>query len=143
MAELLPNSKAMPKAKKEHEQTIGIGNQVEEIDIARLPYLNSIIKETFRLHPPAPFLVLRKAETSVEICGYTIPKDAQVLVNVWAIGKDASMWDNPNMFLPEIFLGSDVDVKGRNFELIPFGAERRMCPSLPFARRTLLLCWVH
>ena len=139
MTELVRNSKSMSKAKQELEQTIGIGNSVEESDIARLPYLNAVIKETFRLHPPVPFLIPRKANTSVEICGYTIPKDAQVLVNVWAIGRDASIWENPNSFLPERFLGSNIDVKGRNFELTPFGGGRRMCPALPLAMRTLSL----
>ncbi|XP_061354383.1 geraniol 8-hydroxylase-like, partial [Gastrolobium bilobum] len=139
MAEVIRNSEVMLKAKQELEETIGIGNPVDETDIAKLPYLKAIIKETFRLHPPVPFLIPRKAKTNIEICGYTVPKDAQVLVNVWAIGRDSSAWDNPNLFLPERFLGSEIDVKGHDFELAPFGAGRRICPGLPLAMRTLLL----
>ena len=135
MAELLQNPKAMSKAKAELEETIGKGKPVEETDIAGLPYLQAILKETFRLHPPVPFLLPRKAEEDVEINGYTVPKGAQVLVNVWAVGRDPNTWDRPNFFMPERFLGSDIDVKGRNFELIPFGAGRRLCPGLPLAMR--------
>ncbi|GLT77838.1 hypothetical protein SLA2020_493930 [Shorea laevis] len=73
------------------------------------------------------------------MCGFTVPKNAQILVNVWAMGRDSSVWPNPNLFLPERFLEKDVDFKGRDFELIPFGAGRRMCPGLPLANRMLHL----
>ena len=139
MTELLHNPEVMSKAIKELELTIGRGKPINESDIARLPYSQAIIKETFRLHPPVPFLLPRKAERDVEICGYTIPKDAQVLVNVWTIARDSSIWDNPNLFHPERFLKSDIDIKGRNFELAPFGAGRRICPGMLLAIRMLLL----
>ncbi|XP_061340579.1 geraniol 8-hydroxylase-like [Gastrolobium bilobum] len=139
MAELLQNEKAMEKAKQELEQTIGKGKPVEESDLARLPYVQAVIKETFRLHPPIPFLFPRKADENVEICGYTIPKGARVLVNVWAIGRDSSSWENANVFSPERFLSSEIDVNGRHYELTPFGSGRRICPGLLFAMRILYL----
>ncbi|KAG2677465.1 hypothetical protein I3760_12G098900 [Carya illinoinensis] len=139
MAELLHSPDVLSKAKVELEQVIGKGNPVEESDVTRLPYLQAIIKETFRLHPPLPFLLPRKAEADVEIDGYIIPKGAQVLVSAWAIGRDPSTWENANSFMPERFLGSEIDVKGRNFELIPFGGGRRICPGMPLAMRMLQL----
>ncbi|XP_027367268.1 geraniol 8-hydroxylase-like [Abrus precatorius] len=139
MTELVLNPEIMSKAKKELEEEIGKGKPVEESDIAKLPYLQAIIKETLRLHPPVPFLLPRKAERDVDICGFTIPKDAQVLVNVWTIGRDPTLWVNPTLFSPERFLGSDIDIKGRNFELAPFGAGRRICPGMMLAIRMLLL----
>jgi cytochrome P450 len=139
MAELVHNPEAMSKAKTELEQVIGKGNPIEESDIARLPYLQAVVKETFRLHPVAPFLLPRKAKADVEINGYIIPEGAQVLVNAWAIGRDPSSWEKVNSFMPERFLGSEIDFKGRNFELIPFGGGRRICPGLPLAMRMLHL----
>ncbi|WJX14718.1 hypothetical protein P8452_04938 [Trifolium repens] len=139
MTEVVCNPQIMLKAKRELEQMIGSGLPIEESDIAKLPYLQAIIKETLRLHPPVPFLLPRKAERNVDIGGYTIPKDAQVLVNVWNIGRDPTLWVNPTLFSPERFLGSDIDVKGRNFELAPFGSGRRICPGLQLANRMLLL----
>ncbi|KAG6634192.1 hypothetical protein CIPAW_12G102000 [Carya illinoinensis] len=139
MVELLHNPAILSKAKAELEQVIGKGNPVEESNIIRLPYLQAIIKETFWLHPAVPFLPPRKAEADVEINGYIIPKNAQVLVNAWAIGRDPSLWENADSFMPESFFGSEIDVRGRNFELIPFGGGRRICPGLPLAIRMLHL----
>ncbi|KAH7841466.1 hypothetical protein Vadar_030192 [Vaccinium darrowii] len=137
MAELLRNPECLKKAKAELEQTIGKGKPIQERDTSQLPYLQAIVKETLRIHPSVPFLIPRKVETDVEIYGYTVPKGAQVLVNVWAIGRDPSIWKNPTTFMPERFLELDIDVRGHDFELIPFGAGRRICPGLPLAMRTI------
>ncbi|XP_077239298.1 cytochrome P450 76T24-like [Tasmannia lanceolata] len=138
MAELLRNPDTMAKARSELLQTITLDQQVEESDIARLPYLQAVVKETFRLHAPAPLLI-HKAESNVDICGFTIPKDTKVLVNAWAIGRDADSWPNPAAFIPERFLGSQVDFRGQDFELITFGAGRRICPAINLAYRMVTL----
>ena len=139
MAELLRSPDALSKARLELEQTIGKGKTIEESDITRLPYLQAVVKETLRLHPAVPLLLPRKALADVEIAGFIVPKGAQVFVNAWAIGRDELTWENPLSFMPERFLGSNLDVKGRNFELIPFGSGRRICPGLPLAIRMLHL----
>ncbi|GMN49192.1 hypothetical protein TIFTF001_018358 [Ficus carica] len=139
MAELVKAPEIMSKARAELDQVIGKGNQVKELDVSRLPYLQAIVKETFRMHPTAPLLIPRKADSDIEISDYIIPKDAQVIVNVWAIGRDSSTWENPDKFIPERFLDIDIDVGGRDFKLIPFGAGRRICPGFPLAMRMLHL----
>ncbi|KAG5535719.1 hypothetical protein RHGRI_023470 [Rhododendron griersonianum] len=88
-----------------------------------------------RIHPSGPILFHKVEITDVEVYGFTVPKGAQVLINVWAIGRDSSIWKNPTALMPERFLESEVDVRGQDFELIPFGAGRRMCPGLPLAMR--------
>lgn len=139
MAELLHSPKKMAKAQDELEEVLGKNGHVQESDISKFHYLQAIVKETFRLHPAAPFLVPHKAETDVEMCGFIVPKNAQILINVWAMGRDSSIWPNPNLFMPERFLEQDIDFKGRDFELIPFGAGRRICPGLPLANRMVHL----
>nr|WET52779.1 cytochrome P450 76B128 [Ajuga reptans] len=135
MAEALKNPETIKKAKAELEQVVGKGKVVDEADISRLPYLRCMVKETLRIHPPVPFLIPRRVEQDVEVCGYTVPANSQVFVNAWAIGRDAEVWESPLEFKPERFLESEIDMRGRDFELIPFGAGRRICPGLPLAVR--------
>ncbi|KAL8261307.1 hypothetical protein R6Q59_025356 [Mikania micrantha] len=137
MAEVLRNPHIMAKSKEELEHVIGKGKIIREDDIIKLPYLSCIVKETFRLHPPAPFLLPRNVENQVEVNGYVIPKGIKMIVNAWAIGQDTTIWDDSKEFKPERFLGREIDVRGQNFELIPFGAGRRICPGLPLALRTI------
>ncbi|XP_021754035.1 geraniol 8-hydroxylase-like [Chenopodium quinoa] len=139
MAELLKNPEKLKKTQQELHQTVGKENPVKESDITHLPYLQAIVKETLRLHPAVPFLVPRKVESDIKLFGFTVPKNAQVLVNVWAIGRDPDVWERPESFEPERFVGSEIDVKGCDFELIPFGAGRRICPGLPLAIRIIPL----
>jgi cytochrome P450 len=135
MAEAIRNPRIMKKAQAELEEVIGKDRRVEESDIDRLPYLHAVVKEVFRLHPPAPLLIPHRSESTCEVAGYMIPKDTQVLVNAWAIGRDPTIWDEPSAFKPERFVESELEYRGQNFELIPFGAGRRICPGLPLAHR--------
>ncbi|KAF7011923.1 hypothetical protein CFC21_026170 [Triticum aestivum] len=139
MTELLQNPASMSSACNELAEVIGSKRNIEEDDIVRLPYLQAVIKETFRLHPPGPFLLPRKPERTLKIAGYTIPKDSRVFINVWAIGRDKDVWTEPEKFMPERFLGSTVDFRGADFELLPFGAGRRICPGMPLAIRMVHL----
>ncbi|AES79998.1 putative geraniol 8-hydroxylase [Medicago truncatula] len=139
IAELLRNPDKLTKVRKELCQTIGKGETIEESHIFKLPFLQAVVKETFRLHPPIPLLLPHKCDELVNILGFNVPKNAQVLVNVWAMGRDPTIWKNPDMFAPERFLECDINYKGNNFELIPFGAGKRICPGLPLAHRTMHL----
>ncbi|KAL8473628.1 hypothetical protein ACS0TY_030463 [Phlomoides rotata] len=135
MAEALRNPETMNRAKAELEQAVGKGKIIDEADISRLPYLRCMVKETLRIHPPVPFLIPRRVDQDVEVAGFTVPKNSQVFVNAWSIGRDPEIWENPLDFKPERFLESEIDMRGRDFELIPFGAGRRICPGLPLAVR--------
>ncbi|KAL6138442.1 hypothetical protein ACLB2K_063725 [Fragaria x ananassa] len=140
MAELLNNPKTLKKVQTELRSTVSSGKKLEERDIENLPYLKAVIKETLRLHPPVPFSVPHMAMDSCEMLGHHIPKDTQILVNVWAIGRDPKTWEDPLIFKPERFLEPNmVDYKGHHFEFIPFGSGRRMCPAVPLVSKVLPL----
>ncbi|KAL6609900.1 hypothetical protein ACP70R_039869 [Stipagrostis hirtigluma subsp. patula] len=111
----------------------------EESEICRLPYLQAVIKETFRLHPPVPLLLPRKAAATVQVMGHVIHEGARVLVNVWAMGRDKDIWPEPENFMPERFLERTIDFRCGDFELIPFGAGRRICPGMSLAIRMVHL----
>ncbi|KAI3941583.1 hypothetical protein MKW92_009012 [Papaver armeniacum] len=137
MTELLSKPEAMKKARDEISQVVGTDRKLEESDIEELHYLQAVIKETMRLHPPVPLLIPRSAIKETELMGYLIPKNTQVFVNVWGIGRDPATWDDSCSLKPERFLGSDVDYRGQNFDFLPFGAGRRMCPGLPLAHQMI------
>lgn len=139
MTELLRNPTKMRKAQIELDEVFGNDEVIQESDISKLPYIQAIVKETYRLHPPAPFLIPYKAEKDVKLCNHFVPKDAFIWVNVWCIGRNPSVWPNPHLFSPERFLERDMNVQGRDFELIPFGAGRRICPGLSLAYRMVHL----
>ncbi|PKU65653.1 Geraniol 8-hydroxylase [Dendrobium catenatum] len=141
MAELLRRPELMKRAREEIITVVGFEREIEESDISKLPLLQAILKETLRLHPPVPLLLPHKAEVSTEINGYLVPKNTQVLVNVWAIGRDEQVWEKPDCFMPERFMeaGSSIDFRGQHFELIPFGSGRRICPGLPLGVRMVQL----
>ncbi|XP_062155062.1 trimethyltridecatetraene synthase-like [Alnus glutinosa] len=129
ISELLKKPEIFKKAAEELDTVIGRDRWVEEKDIVNLPYIDAIAKETMRLHPVAPMLVPRLSREDCKIEGYDILKGTRVLVNVWTIGRDPAVWENPNEFCPERFIGKDIDVKGHDYELLPFGSGRRMCPG--------------
>lgn len=129
ISELLKKPEIFKKATEELDRVIGRERWVDEKDIPNLPYLEAIVKETMRLHPVAPMLVPRTAREDCQVAGYDIPKGTQIFVNVWTIGRDPNLWENPDVFFPDRFIGKAIDVKGHNFELLPFGSGRRMCPG--------------
>ncbi|KAK4269071.1 hypothetical protein QN277_022276 [Acacia crassicarpa] len=131
MSELLKNPEIIRKATEELDRVIGRDRWVEEKDITKLPYIEAIAKESMRLHPAAAVLppTTSAVDGDSKVLGYDIPGGAQVIVNVWAIGRDPTIWENPYEFNPERFIGKDIDVIGHHFELLPFGAGRRICPG--------------
>nr|GMC80833.1 flavonoid 3'-hydroxylase [Ipomoea batatas] len=142
-AELLRNPKILKQAQQELDSVVGPNRLVTESDLTQLPFLQAIVKETFRLHPSTPLSLPRMAAQSCEINGYFIPKGATLLVNVWAIARDPNVWTNPLEFNPHRFLPGgekpNVDIKGNDFEVIPFGAGRRICSGMSLGIRMVHL----
>ncbi|EEE56458.1 hypothetical protein OsJ_05659 [Oryza sativa Japonica Group] len=133
MTELIMNPRVMLKAQAELSNVIKGKQTISEDDLVELKYLKLIIKETLRLHPVVPLLLPRECRETCEVMGYDIPIGTTVLVNVWAIGRDPKYWEDAETFIPERFEDGHIDFKGTNFEFIPFGAGRRMCPGMAFA----------
>ncbi|KAJ9131524.1 hypothetical protein P3X46_035179 [Hevea brasiliensis] len=143
IAELIRHPRVLAKVQQELDSVIGRERLVTESDLAQLTYLQAIVKETFRLHPATPLSLPRIAANSCEINGYHIPKNSTLLVNIWAIARDPTIWADPLKFKPERFLAggenAGVDVKGNDFELITFGAGRRICAGISMALRMVHL----
>ncbi|XP_062017218.1 cytochrome P450 71D11-like [Rosa rugosa] len=130
MAEMIKNPRTMKMA--QDREVFNRKGHVDETGIKDMKYLNLVIKETLRLHPSAPLLLPRECRETCEIAGYKIPVKTKVVINAWAIGRDPKFWTEPEIFYPERFVDSSIDYKGTNFEYIPFGAGRRICPGISY-----------
>ncbi|XP_022132547.1 cytochrome P450 CYP736A12-like [Momordica charantia] len=130
MSELIKHSDVMKKMQDELEKVVGLDRMVEESDLESLDYLKMVVKEVFRLYPPAPLLLPHESLEDCIVSDFYIPKRSRIIINVWAIGRDQSIWMEPEKFFPERFFDSQVDVEGRDFQLLPFGSGRRGCPGM-------------
>ncbi|MBA0774316.1 hypothetical protein Gotri_009533 [Gossypium trilobum] len=135
MAEILRKPSVLKKLLLELDQVVGKDRFVVESDIPKLAYLQAVVKEVFRLHPGVPLIIPRRTNEACEVAGYHIPKHCIVYVNVWGMARDPNVWEDPLEFKPERFIGSSVDVKGQDFNLLPFGTGRRSCVGWPLAHR--------
>ncbi|RLN33027.1 flavonoid 3' [Panicum miliaceum] len=139
LSELLKNPKILAKATEELNHVIGLDRLVTEKDLSHLPYIEAVLKETMRMHPAAPMLAPHQAVEDACVDGYDILAGTVVFINVWGISRDPALWDAPEEFRPERFLESKIGMRGQDFELLPFGSGRRMCPGYGLALRVMTL----
>ncbi|XP_024521427.1 flavonoid 3'-monooxygenase [Selaginella moellendorffii] len=139
LLELVHNPEVMKKAQEELDVVVGRNRMVTETDFSKLTYLEAVIKETLRLHPPVPILVPHMSNKACVLAGFDVPKGATTIINFYSISRDPNVWEHPTKFWPERFGQITADVKGQDFELIPFGAGRRMCPGMSLGLKTVHL----
>ncbi|EES13191.1 hypothetical protein BDA96_07G003600 [Sorghum bicolor] len=142
MAQLMRNPRLMNKLQAEVRSTIAKGKEiVTEDELNSLAYLKAVIKETLRLHMPAPLMVPHLSMADCNIEGYTIPSGTRAIVNSWALARDPSYWEKADEFMPERFMeggsAAAMDNKGNDFQYLPFGAGRRICPGINFASSSI------
>jgi len=142
MVELMRNPHLMAKLQDEVRRNTPKGQEmVKEENLASMAYLTAVVKETLRLHPPAPLLIPHQSMADCDIDGYTIPSGTRVIINAWAISRDPKSWEKAEEFMPERFMdggsSADIDFKGKDFQFTPFGAGRRMCPGANFGLATI------
>lgn len=147
MAELVLNQQVQTRLRNELNKVAGDKKDVTDADVTKLPYLEAIVKETLRVHPIGPLLSWARLSTSdVQLSnGMVVPSNTTTMVNMWAITHDPNVWEEPLVFKPERFLksegGVEVDVRGVDLRLAPFGAGRRVCPGKNLGLVTVSL-WV-
>ncbi|KAM0035374.1 putative cytochrome P450 [Helianthus debilis subsp. tardiflorus] len=139
---LLNHPDVLKKLQQELDDHVGKERQVDESDIKSLVFLEAIIKETFRLYPAGPLLAPREAREDCMIAGYNVKAGTRLIINVWKLQRDETVWSDPSKFQPERFIGvgqEHIDVRGHQFVLVPFGLGRRSCPGISFALQVLHL----
>jgi cytochrome P450 len=136
MSELLRHPRAMKRLQGEIELVVGQDRKVKESDLETMKYLNCVVKEALRLYPPLPLMIPHQSLEAVTVRGYDFPKKTMLLVNLWAIGRDPTVWGADVLeFKPERFMQQEnIDLTGQSdFQTLPFGSGRRGCPGTPMA----------
>ncbi|KAL4280641.1 hypothetical protein GQ457_03G011600 [Hibiscus cannabinus] len=135
---LHPEIQAMAQA--EIDLFVGKSKLVSDTDIQCLQYLQAIVKETLRLHPPGPLLSwARLAIHDANVGGHFIPAGTTAMVNMWAITHDEKVWAEPERFKPERFMEQEISIWGSDLRLAPFGSGRRVCPGKAMGLATVHL----
>ncbi|XP_010548442.1 PREDICTED: cytochrome P450 81D11-like [Tarenaya hassleriana] len=134
LSNLVNHPEVLKKARDEIDSKVGLDRVIDEPDISNLPYLQSIVNETLRLHPAVPMLLPHMSSEDCKIAGYDMPRGTMLLTNMWAIHRDPRLWEDPASFKPERF-----EKEGEAEKLMPFGIGRRACPGSGLAQRLVTL----
>ncbi|XP_047338956.1 cytochrome P450 78A6-like [Impatiens glandulifera] len=146
LARMVMHKEVQSRVHAELDKVVGPSRVVEESDVSNLVYLQAVMKEVLRLHPPGPLLSWsRLSITDTHLGGYLIPAGTTAMVNVWAIMRDPDVWTDPTEFKPERFLLDsnlvEMSVMGSDMRLAPFGAGGRGCPGKALGWNTSIV-WV-
>ncbi|CAM6092162.1 unnamed protein product [Calypogeia fissa] len=140
MSELLKAPELMKRAQEEVDKVVGFDRTVNESDIPNMPFLAAVVKETFRLHPPLPWLLPHSNRVDQKVGGYDIPKGSFINFNVYGMSRDPAYWPDPLKFDPDRFyniVANEVEMKGTHPQLLPFGTGRRICPGIHMTMATV------
>jgi len=139
---LVQHPKSLERAREEVVSSLGkywvedavLGKKLRTTTYEKLQqceYLDAVARETLRLFPPAAstrYAVDSNANAEGFLLGHSI-----VHLNVYAIQRDPDIWEEPNKFMPERFLGEDGKKRAASFSFLPFSKGSRDCIGKYFA----------
>nr|GEV29377.1 costunolide synthase [Tanacetum cinerariifolium]GEV30302.1 costunolide synthase [Tanacetum cinerariifolium] len=143
MAELIRNPVMMKKVQSEVREAFDGKKTITEADIQSLSYMHLVVKETLRLHSPTPLMLPHECNQACKVDGYDIQAKQKVIINIWACQTDPDYWEDAETFKPERFEKTTIDYMGTDYEYLPFGAGRRMCPGITFGITTMEFFLAH
>jgi cytochrome P450 len=113
--------------------TVLAGAPPTPAQLAMLPILDSIIKESMRLIPAVPYLFFRQNRSAVTLGNYDIPMGSLLVISPLITHRISELYPEPNKFKPERW----QTIKPTAFEYLPFGGGSRLCLGIGFANQTL------
>ncbi|KAL5532007.1 hypothetical protein ACEPAF_5571 [Sanghuangporus sanghuang] len=126
------NRDVQKHAQNEIDSIVGLDRLPLPEDRPSLPYIDCILKEVLRIHPPAPLGLAHASTKTHEYRGWSIPARSMIIPNIWHMMKDANTFPDPEKFDPDRYV-----VRGDTAADDPispvFGFGRRACPGKAFA----------
>ncbi|KAL3737511.1 hypothetical protein ACJRO7_019108 [Eucalyptus globulus] len=147
LARMVLHPEVQSKVQNELDEVAGCHKSVDEGHVAQMAYLQAVVKEVLRLHPPGPLLSwARLAAADTRVDGHHVPAGTTAMVNMWAISRDPNVWEDPHRFMPERFVpgeegGVEFSLFGADLRLAPFGSGKRSCPGKALGVNTVTY-WV-
>ncbi|XP_024899090.1 sterol 26-hydroxylase, mitochondrial isoform X2 [Pteropus alecto] len=125
-------SKSLKTQEALHEEVVGVvpaGQVPQHKDLAHMPLLKAVLKETLRLYPVVPNNSRIIAEKEIEVGGFLFPKNTQFVFCHYALSRDPSIFSEPESFHPHRWLKSQPDnLRAQHpFGSVPFGYGIRGC----------------
>ncbi|KYR00785.1 cytochrome P450 family protein [Tieghemostelium lacteum] len=137
LMEMLNNPNIQDKLHSELAANFSLSQEISYKDRSKTPYLNACLKEIQRLYPTAPLGVPHITSKDIEFCGYKIPKDTQVLVNIYGTHRSPKIWDQPLLYKPTRFLSEHS--QENNSKICIFGFGSRNCVGFNLAEQELYI----
>ncbi|KAL0676553.1 hypothetical protein Bca4012_004534 [Brassica carinata] len=130
LAEIINSPNSLERLRGELDSVVGMTRLIQETDLPNLPYLQAVVKEGLRLHPPEPMFE-RFSQEGCKVGGFYVPEKTSLMVNAYAVMRDPNYWADLDEFKPERFLDTWQEEERREQALkyIPFGSGRRGCPG--------------
>ncbi|QRV90769.1 cytochrome P450 family protein [Ceratobasidium sp. AG-Ba] len=129
------------KAQQELDVVLGRGRLPELNDQESLPYVKALVTEVLRWHPVLPLGLPHTCLEDVVYENRILPKGTTILPNIWAMTRDATMYPNPEKFIPERYLpksrGGIHEIPAVDPSSFIFGFGRRACPGQHLATENL------
>jgi len=147
------------KIHEELDRVVGPDRLPTYDDVEKLTYLNATLCELFRFKHFAPFGIPHHTLSDIKIRGYNVPKDTQVMFNLYTLHMDPNLWEDPKRFDPDRFAPGgrehelaanylDTDrvrtkfLKSKDdnlFKYLPFGFGKRQCVGFGLGRIIMFL----
>ncbi|KAI8143746.1 cytochrome P450 [Fennellomyces sp. T-0311] len=123
---------------KAREEAIRIlGDEPNDIlpkheQLQKMPYINMVIKEVLRMDPPAANVITREATEDTDLSGVFIPKGTKIMLDIYAIHHNPTVWKDPETFNPERFAPEGENSRG-GLSWVPFSNGARQCIGMNFS----------
>ena len=112
-----------------------LGSDPDPMEIAKLPYLDAVCKETLRIYPVAMLTFPRVVQEPLELIGYKLEPGQVVMGCIYLLHQREDIYPEPNKFKPERFLETEFSA----YEFFPFGGGKRRCIGEALAKLEMKL----
>ncbi|MGA8255552.1 MAG: cytochrome P450 [Nocardioides sp.] len=132
LIELMRHPDVMSSVVTELDELYSDGSEISFRSLREIPQLESVIKETLRLHPPL-IILMRQVVEEIELAGHVIPVGTIVASSPRVSNRLAEDFPEPQSFDPARYLDPRQEDLHNRWTWIPFGAGKHRCVGNAFA----------